>query len=252
MKTSVPLKEPIPVRKLLRRRLRETERSSEELAEAVQLPTKYVDDLITGRRRPPLPGRTDVYERMTSFLKLSRNDLALCARAERAAIAPTRASGPKPTVRRLLLALCEPGTALELEARRAQNGSAELAGFIQRLLDITQGAVQRMLNDQIGLRIAAERCGSSYAAMRLQALEFLDATPETLTVDDFAKFFQPRVSLWDVDLETGVLRVVLRAQEPRERYQRRPNAGSAFSWARNDGSGQHSGGNDTGRDGHTT
>lgn len=240
MKTSVPLKEPIPVGELLRRRLRETERSSEELAEAVQLPTKYVDDLITGRRRPPLPGRTDVYERMTSFLQLSRNDLALCARAERAANAPTRAAAPKPTVRRLLLALCDPDTAVELEARRAQNGGAELAGFIQRLLDVTQGAVRRMLSDQIGLRIAAERCGSSYAAMRLQVLEFLDATPETLTADDLAKFLQPRVSLWDVDLETGVLRVVLRAQEPRERHQRRPSPGSALSSARAMGLGQNS------------
>jgi hypothetical protein len=59
-------------------------------------------------------------------------------------------------------------------------------------------------------------------------LEFLESTPETLTTDDLARFLQPRVTLWDVDLETGVLRVVLRSQEPRQRHRRRPNAGSAF------------------------
>lgn len=228
MKTSPPLKTPVKVGKLLRRRLRETGRSSKELAEAVQLPREYIDDLIAGRRRPPLPGGTDVYEKMTSFLRLSRNDLVLCARAERADTAPTRAAVPKANVRRMVLDLCEPGTARKLEERRARDGSAELAGFIQRLLDVTQAAVRRMLDDQIGLRIAAERCGGTYAAMRLQVLEFLDATPDTLTADDLAMFLRPRVALWDVDLQTGVLRVVLRAHEPRERQRRPRNGSSAF------------------------
>jgi hypothetical protein len=218
----------MPVGKLLRQRLRETERSAEDLAEAVQLPKEYIDDLIAGRRRPPQPGQTDLYDRMTSFLRLSRNDLALCASAEREATEPKRRSALKPTVRRQLLELCEPKTAEELEARRAENGGAELMDFIQRLLEVTQGAVRRMLDDQIGLRVAAERYGGTYAAMRLRVLEFLEATPETLTMDDLARFLQPRVTLWDVDLETGVLRVVLRSQEPRERHRRRPNAGSAF------------------------
>jgi hypothetical protein len=218
----------MPVGKLLRQRLRETERSAEDLAEAVQLPKEYIDDLIAGRRRPPQPGQTDLYDRMTSFLRLSRNDLALCASAEREATEPKRRTALKPTVRRQLLELCEPKTAEELEARRAENGGAELMDFIQRLLEVTQGAVRRMLDDQIGLRVAAERYGGTYAAMRLRVLEFLEATPETLTMDDLARFLQPRVTLWDVDLETGVLRVVLRSQEPRERHRRRPNAGSAF------------------------
>jgi hypothetical protein len=218
----------MPVGKLLRQRLRETERSAEDLADAVQLPKEYIDDLIAGRRRPPQPGQTDLYDRMTSFLRLSRNDLALCASAEREATEPKRRSVLKPTIRRQLLDLCEPKTAEELEARRAENGGAELMDFIRRLLEVTQGAVRRMLDDQIGLRVAAERYGGTYAAMRLRVLEFLDATPETLTTDDLARFLQPRVTLWDVDLETGVLRVVLRSQEPRQRHRRRPNAASGF------------------------
>jgi hypothetical protein len=218
----------MPVGKLLRQRLRETERSAEDLAEAVQLPKEYIDDLIAGRRRPPRPGQTDLYERMTSFLRLSRNDLTLCATAEREATEPKRRSVLKPTVRRQLLELCEPKTAEELEARRAEHGGAEQMDFIERLLEVTQGAVRRMLDDQIGLRVAAERYGGTYAAMRLRVLEFLESTPETLTTDDLARFLQPRVTLWDVDLETGVLRVVLRSQEPRQRHRRRPNAGSAF------------------------
>ncbi len=228
MKLSPPLKKPVKVGELLRRRLKETERTPEELAEAAQVPPEYIDDLLAGRRRPPRPGRTDLYQKMTAFLRLSRNDLALCARAEREESAPKRAAGPKPKVRRLLLELCEPTTAEELERRRTKDGGAEFVDLIQRLLDVAQGAVRKVLDDQIGLRIAAERSGGSYVAARFSVLEFLDATPDSLTVDHLTRFLRPRVAMWDVDLETGVLRVVLRGQEPQDRYRRKPSRKAAF------------------------
>ena len=90
------------VGELLRQRLRELKRSSRDLAEAVEVPTDYIDELISGRRRPPLPGRTDLYERMTSFLRLGRNDLINRARAERAGN-PAEGPGPQAEVRKLLM-----------------------------------------------------------------------------------------------------------------------------------------------------
>jgi hypothetical protein len=201
------------VGRLLRRRLRELKRSPEELAEAVELPFEYIDALLTGARQPPRPARTDVYERMTSFLRLGRRELAACVEAERADTAPTRKSGPRVPVRRLLLALCEPSTAAELERRRARRGSAEITGLSHRLLDVTQGAVRRALDDHIGLRLAAAAHGNTYAAMRLRVLDFLDATPSTLTVSALTEFVRPRIARWDVELKTGVMRVVLRPWE---------------------------------------
>jgi hypothetical protein len=56
--------------------------------------------------------------------------------------------------------------------------------------------------------------------LRLSVLEFLDATPDTLTTDDVTQFVQPRIARWDVDLDTRVLRVALRGQEPRDRGRR--------------------------------
>lgn len=204
---------------LLRRRLRELGRSPQELAEAVQVPAEYIDDLMAGSRRPPLPARTDIYAKMTSFLRLGRNDVIACARAERAA-APSGPADPGDRVRTQLLALCEPGTARALERRRARSGSAELSDLIQRVLDVTQGSVRRTLDDQIGLRLAAADRGSSYLEMRLRVLEFLDVTAHTLTAEDLREFVQPRIASWDVDVETGVLRVVMRAQGPRDRTPR--------------------------------
>jgi hypothetical protein len=213
---------PATVGALVRQTLRDTKRSVAELAEAVQVSPEYLDDLIAGRRRPPLPRRTDVYERMTTFLRLGRTDLATCAMAERAALAPATAAAPPADVARQLLSLCEPGTARELKRRRARHGDAELADLTQRLLDVVQGGVRRTLDDQIGLRITAADHGSSYIAMRVRLLLFLDVTPDVLTLADIAEFVAPNVRLWDVDLETGVLRVVLQTREPRDSNRRRP------------------------------
>jgi len=210
---------PVTVGALVRRRLAEIKRTTEDLAEALEVPVTYIDELIAGQRHP-LPGRSDVYERVTSFLRLGRNDLSTCLPPER----PARTSGPGAPVRRLLLDLCEPKTARALEKRRAQHGNAELMGYCRRLLEVAQGAVRRALDDHVQLRIAASECGRSYPAMRLELLDFLDATPATLTTRALNEFLVPRIARWDVDLETGVLRVVLRASERR----RAPKARALF------------------------
>jgi hypothetical protein len=215
------------VGELLGRRLRELKRTPDELAEAAHVPPGYINDLIAGRRRPPLPGRTDVYERMTPFLKLGRNDLVACARAERAGTPDGIPGRPDERVERLLLALCEPATAARL-AERFQEDSTEVLGFIQRLLDVAQGAVRRTLNDVVALRASAIQRGVPYVELRLRILDFLDATPDSLTPGDVSEFIQPMIGSWDVDLETGVLRVVLRTTEQREKPRRRPAAGPGW------------------------
>jgi len=213
-----PVKRATRIGPTLRRRLKELQRTPRELAEAVQVPTEYIEDLIAGRRRPPLPGRTDLYEKMTRFLRLGRNDLTTCAKAEREAT--TRRGAGDAEVRELLLGLCEPATAKVLGRRLSRKGSAEMDALVQRLLEVAQGSVRRMLDDEIALRIAATQVGSTFIAMRLRVLEFLDATVETFTTSDYEEFIRPRVAKWDIDLDTGVMRVVLRAQEPRERPRR--------------------------------
>jgi hypothetical protein len=208
------------VSELLQRGLRETEQSAADLAEAVQVPHEYMADLIAGRRRPPRPERTDLYEGITSFLRLGRNELAGCASAELAVTAPPGGSGPPAKVRRALLELCEPATAQKLERDRTKQGTARLTDLIQRLLDVAQRAVRRKLNDQVTLRVAARQGGSTYVAMRFKVLEFLDATADTVTSDHVTGFIQPLIAFWDADFETGVLRVVMRPNEAQERQHR--------------------------------
>ena len=210
----------LTVRKLLAERLKETQHSAAELAEAIEVPGHYVTELISGRRRAPLPARTDVYEKMTRFLKLGRTDLVECANAERAQTGKDDGA-PSTEVRDHLLELCEAETAGKLR-RRARNGHAEMVDLFTRVLDVVQGNACRTLTDQIPLRIAASRTGASYEETRLRVLEFLDTSPATLMVAHLVEFVRPHVERWDVDLESGVLRVILRSAGSTERHQRRP------------------------------
>jgi hypothetical protein len=222
MPAATPIKRPIKVAQLVRRRLKELKRTPRELAEAVQVSEEYVGDLLAGRRVPPAPGRTDVYDRMTKFLRLHRNDLPTCAKVEREAIG-TKRTRPDPKVRALLLGLCEPNMAKKLDRRftKRDQETATLDRLIaQRLLEVAQGFVRRQLDDEVGIRVAANREGVTYLQMRMRLLEFLDATVESLSVTDHDIFIRPRIGFWEINLETQAMRIVLRSQEPAPRQRR--------------------------------
>jgi hypothetical protein len=213
-----------PLGELVRGALRDQGRSLDDLADAAQVTRAYMQELVGGRRRPPLPGRGDVYDKMAAFLRISRPLLEASALAGRQARAADPAAGPAPEVAEALLALCEPETARVLKRRRARDGGAELAQVTRRVLDVVHGLVRRMMDDELGVRVAAMSSGSTYVAVRVALLEFLDTTPETLTLADLTQHVVPRVARWDVELEGNIVRVVLRPSEPRESGRRRPQA----------------------------
>lgn len=221
MAAALPLKRPVKVGELVRRRLRELKRTSRELAEAVQVSEIYIADLVAGRRRPPAPGRMDVYAPMTKFLKLHRNDLPTCAKAERDGETKSRRR-PHSDVRRQLLDLCfDPARARALARRLGRRDGVPLERVIVgRLLEVAQGFVRRQLDDDVGIRIAASRDGCTYLEMRMKLMEFLDVTPEGLTPRDCEEFVRPRIAAWEIDLDTHAMRIVLRSQEPAPRQVR--------------------------------
>lgn len=220
---ALPLQRPIKVRHLMRRRLTELKRTPAELADAMQVPVTYVTDLLAGRRAPPAPGRSEVYGRMTKFLRLHRNDLPSCARAEWDAREATPRR-PAAAVRTRLLELCDPARARTVQRRLAVRGGGVGVALeiliADRLLEVSKGFVRRQLDDEAGIRIAASREGCDYAQMRMRLIDFLETTADTLTVEDFENFVRPRIGTWAVDLDTGTMRIVLRSQDPEPRQRR--------------------------------
>jgi len=163
----------------------------------------------------------DVYAPMTKFLKLHRNDLPTCAKAERDGETKSKRR-PHPEIRRQFLALAlDPARARVLARRLGRKDGVTLERVIVgRLLEVAQGFVRRQLDDDVGIRIAASRDGCTYLEHRMKLMEFLDATPEGLTPEDGEEFVRPRIAGWEIDFDTHAMRIVLRSQDPAPRQVR--------------------------------
>ena len=64
---------------LIRQRLRELGTEQRDLAAAAQVTESYISQLLTGKKAPPAPERTDIYDRMETFLRLPAGKLATLA-----------------------------------------------------------------------------------------------------------------------------------------------------------------------------
>ena len=68
---------------VIKTRLQELGLEQKDLAAAAEVTQSYISQLLTRKKLPPAPNRTDIYEKMDDFLKLPRGELATLARAQR-------------------------------------------------------------------------------------------------------------------------------------------------------------------------
>src|SRR5256885_11702689 len=66
---------------VIRQRLDELELDQRDLARAANVTESYVSQILTRKKAPPAPQRTDIYDRMDRFLKLPHGELARVAEA---------------------------------------------------------------------------------------------------------------------------------------------------------------------------
>src|SRR5947209_20498905 len=68
---------------VIRRRLEELGLEQQDLARAARVTDSYISQLLTRKKAPPAPSRTDIYGRMDKFLKLPSGELAKLADLQR-------------------------------------------------------------------------------------------------------------------------------------------------------------------------
>src|SRR5712691_4392092 len=68
---------------LIRHRLHQLELDQKDLAAAAQVTESYISQLLTRKKPPPAPARTDIYDRMSEFLKLPAGELSKLAEVQR-------------------------------------------------------------------------------------------------------------------------------------------------------------------------
>ena len=68
---------------VIKQRLEELGLEQKDLASAAEVTESYISQLLTRKKLPPAPDRTDIYEKMAKFLKLPADRLSKLADLQR-------------------------------------------------------------------------------------------------------------------------------------------------------------------------
>ena len=199
---------------VIRRRLEEFKLEQRDLAQAAQVTDSYISQLLSRRKKPPAPSRTDIYDKMESFLKLPSGELAALANHERQQQLK-KELGDEPTplfreVRELVLRKCNPRTEAEIRAIFERHAFGELERLVtETLVNVVKALAHRELENESWLRTVAELGGRGYEEMRVIVLEFLDADIFHVSSEDCVSFLDPMIDSWEIDRATFALDIAL-------------------------------------------
>jgi transcriptional regulator with XRE-family HTH domain len=212
---------------VIRQRLETLGLDQRELARAAQVTESYISQLLSRRKAPPAPTRTDIYDKMERFLRLPSGELARLAEIQRKEeLKRELGEDPAPLfseVRQVILRKCYPDRAPQVRAIFEKQPFGELERLVtQRLLEVLQAVARQELANDYWVRLVADLGGRSFEEMRVIVLEFLDTDIFHLSRDHSVLFLEPLVESWDIDLVTFALDIGLNARavaEHRKRFE---------------------------------
>jgi transcriptional regulator with XRE-family HTH domain len=198
----------------IKQRLEQLGLEQRDLAAAAEVTESYVSQLLTRKKLPPAPGRTDIYDKMGEFLKLPSGKLAKLAEHQRKEeLKRNLGDPPKPLfreVRELILRKCIPAKEKQLRIIFEKQPFGELERLVtQKLLDVIKKVAKEELKSENWLHLVARLAGRSYEQIRVTLLEFLDTDVFSLSHENCVSFLDPLIESWDVDLTTFGMEIVL-------------------------------------------
>jgi len=216
----------MPVATLVKTRLASLGASQKDLARAAEVTDSYISQLLTQKKAPPAPDRTDIYGKMEAFLQLERGELARIVRAERADQARMLLDrAPQPLFREfrdLVLGKCVAAGREQVRAVFEREPFGTLERLVaQKLLDVVQRVARLELDSESWLRLAARVGERSHEEMRVFILEFLDTDIFQVSSEGCLAFLEPLLESWSIDLETLRLDIRLNRRlvvEPRRTF----------------------------------
>ena len=199
---------------IIKERLEELGFEQKDLAAAAQVTESYVSQLLTRKKLPPAPDRTDIYEKIGAFLELPSGKLAKLADAQRKEELKRGFEDPPAPlfadVRELILRKCAPEKRRQVQSIFEKQPFGELERLVtQKLLDVIKGVAREELESEKWLRSVARLSGRSYKQTRVTILEFLDTDVFHLSTESCVSFLDPLLESWDVDLASFGIGFVL-------------------------------------------
>jgi transcriptional regulator with XRE-family HTH domain len=199
---------------VIKQRLEELGLDQKQLAVAAEVTESYISQVLTRKKLPPAPDRTDIYEKIAKFLKLPSDRLStLAALQRREELKKNLADPPAPLfteVRELVLSKCTSKKEKQARAIFEKQPFGELERLVtQRLLDVIKRVAREELNSENWLHSVAGLSGRSYEQVRVTLLEFLETDVFNLSPENCVSFLGPLIESWDVDLTTFSMEIVL-------------------------------------------
>jgi transcriptional regulator with XRE-family HTH domain len=199
---------------IIKERLEELGFEQKDLAAAAQVTESYVSQLLTRKKLPPAPDRTDIYEKIGAFLELPSGKLAKLADAQRKEELKRGFEDPPAPlfadVRELILRKCAPEKRRQVQSIFEKQPFGELERLVtQKLLDVIKGVAREELESEKWLRSVGRLSGRSYKQTRVTILEFLDTDVFHLSSESCVSFLDPLLESWDVDLASFGIGFVL-------------------------------------------
>ena len=199
---------------VIKHRLEELGLEQRDLASALQVTESYISQLLTRKKAPPSPSRTDIYDKMGKVLKLPNGELAKLADLQRQEELKRKLADP-PTplfkeVRELVLRKCKPNQQKQIRVIFEKQPFGELERLVtQKLLDVVKRVAKEELQSENWLRLVARLSNRSYQEMRVAILEFLDTDVFDVSIENCVSFLDPLIESWDIDLETFGMEILL-------------------------------------------
>lgn len=212
---------------LVRSRLATAGCAQKDLAQAAQVADSYISQLLTRKRPPPAPDRTDIYPKMEAFLRLEPGALGRLAATERTeALKHKLGAAPEPLFqgfRDLILGKCVAPRRDAVRAAFERHPFGTLERLItQRLLDVVQAIARQELDSENWIRLAARVGSRTHEEMRVMVLDFLDTDIFHVSRENCVAFMDPLVESWDIDLDSLRVDITLNRRlvvDPHRRFE---------------------------------
>jgi hypothetical protein len=199
---------------VIKHRLKKLGFEQKGLATAAQVTESYISQLLAGRKAPPAPDRTDVYEKMEAFLKLPSGELSKLAGLQRREYLKKRIADPPGALftefRELIIRKCNPGKRRRIRDIFEKEPFGELERLVtQKLLDVAKSVARREWESENWLRYVARLGKRSHKKMRAMILELLETDLSHVSLDNCVSFMDLLIESWDMDLTTFGIEIAL-------------------------------------------
>jgi transcriptional regulator with XRE-family HTH domain len=205
------------VSQLIQQKLAELGLEQRALADAAEVTESYISQLLSRKKMPPAPERTDIYNKLGRVLKLPPGKLAGLADLQRRQELKKKIQNPPAPlfreVRQLLLDKCKSDKRTQIRTIFEKEPFGELERLVtQKALDVVQSIAREELGRENWLQAVARASGRSYKQMRVAVLEFLDSDVFSITSESCVAFLDPLIVSWDIDLKSFSLTITLNSK----------------------------------------